>query len=163
MIKTVSTTTTSTSTTVGAIKKFATAAAMMGALGLGALGAAGAAAAAPAHHPSPNTSASSENAGPKKGDDVVHAHFIPGFKPVTPPATQEPVIPAHFIPGFKPVTPPATGVQSSKMPAPFVPGYPIDPPLGAPNSGRTLGSLPPLPGFDPNHKDCEACEEVIDE
>ena len=143
MIKTASTTTATTATTVGAIKKIATAAAMLGALGLGALGAAGAAAAAPgAHHPAPKTSESSSvNAGPKKGDDVVHAHFIPGFKPSPPPA----------------------GVQDSKMPAPFVPGYPIDPPLGASNSVRTLGDLPPLPGFDPNHKDCGACEEVIDE
>ncbi|KAA0112067.1 hypothetical protein [Mycolicibacterium sp. P1-5] len=92
------TTSTTTSTAIGAIKKFATAAAMVGALGLGALGAAGAAAAAPAHHPSPNTSASSENAGPKKGDDVVHAHFIPGFKPVTPPAS---AVPAPTL-GFPP-------------------------------------------------------------
>ena len=141
MITTASAETATTATSVGALKKFATAAAMLGALGLGALGAAGAAAAAPAHHPAPKTSESSVNAGPKKGDDVVHAHFIPGFKPSPPPA----------------------GVQDSKMPAPFVPGYPIDPPLGASNSGRTLGELPPLPGYDPNHKDCGACEEVIDE
>lgn len=98
MTKTTSSRTTTPSTTLGAIKKFATAAAMMGALGLGALGAAGAAAAAPAHHPSPKTSASSQNAGPRKGDDVVHAHFIAGFKPVPPPAS---AVPAPTL-GFPP-------------------------------------------------------------
>ena len=97
MIKTASTTT--SATTIGAIKKFATAAAMMGALGMGALGAAGAAAAAPgAHHAPSNTSASSENAGPKNGDDVVHAHFIPGFKPVPPAASEVPAPTLGFPP-----------------------------------------------------------------
>ncbi|KAA0112066.1 hypothetical protein [Mycolicibacterium sp. P1-5] len=146
MTKTASTKTTATITTVGAIKKFATAAAMMGALGLGALGAAGAAAAAPAHTPAPKPPASSEKAGPAAGhgDAEVHAHFIPGFTPSAPPVGQEPVIPTHFIPGFKPSPPPASTVPNSTESA--------------------LGSaLPPSPGYDPNHKDCEACEEVIDE
>ena len=100
MIKTASTTTATTSTTVGAMKKFAAAAAMLGAMGLGALGAAGAAAAAPgAHHAPPKPSESSSvNAGPKKGDDVVHAHFIPGFKPVPPPASAAPAPTLGFPP-----------------------------------------------------------------
>lgn len=118
--------------TIATIKRIAASTAIAGALSVAGLGLAnGIAAAAPApggDHAGPGTSSSSSE---------VHAHLIPGFKPLPPAGTEGPAIPAHLIPGFTP----------------------------KPIQIRTAPSAAD-DGFDPtNPENCHSagCREVIDE
>lgn len=144
----------------GAAKKLVTATAIAGALGLAALGMAGTAAAKPTQdsgsaHSTSSAGHHAESSAPHAESSAPHTEVSVPHAEATSP-TGDDVVHAHLIPGVK-LVPPAADHSQTAHPAPGTASNPNEIGMVYPS-----GSIyPNAPDYDPN---CgPACYEVIDE